>query len=216
MTMPRLLLALIIVAVAAVTVQAYSLSSYRWPTQTVRYYVNPASKYVSAAAAVSAVQMGAANWKTQTRANIELVYSGTTTGTALKLNYKNEVFFRNASASGKVAKTYTYWNSKGQRIDSDILFYEGSYKFFALSGCSKGIYVENVVTHEFGHMLGLQHSGVKAATMSSSMPSYCDRTWLTLETDDRSGLERAYPPLKAMRILTEPGYHAGTGAQTGH
>ena len=189
------ILCAVVCAAAAVTLHGYSLSAYRWPTATVRYYVNPVSKSVSPAAVVSAIQTAANNWNTQTLANIDLLYAGTTTGTALKLNYKNEVFLRNVTNGSLVGKTYTYWDASGRRIDSDIIFYEGSFRFFTNSGCSQGIYLESMATHEFGHMLGLQHSSVRYATMVPTMPTYCDRTWLTLELDDRSGIEKAYPPV---------------------
>jgi hypothetical protein len=193
MTMTRLLVTLtLVLGLAAVTVHGYAISAYRWPTSTVRYYVNPTSVRVSPAAVISAVQTAANNWNAQTLANIDLVYAGTTTGAALKLNYKNEVFLRNTTSS-LAAKTYTYWDAAGRRIDSDIIFYEGSYRYYALSGCSQGVYIESMGTHEFGHMLGLKHSSIKYATMVPTMPTYCDRTWLTLELDDRTGLEKAYP-----------------------
>lgn len=193
--MPRLLLIVTLMAgTAAATLHGYSLSSYRWPTATVLYYVNPASIYVSPSAVTSAIQTAANVWNEQSTARIDLVYAGVTTGTALKLNYKNEVFLRNTTYNGLAARTYTYWDSKGKRIDSDIIFYEGSFRYFTNSGCSsKGLYVESIAAHEFGHLLGLQHSSVSTATMKATFPSYCDRTWLTLDADDKNGLLKAYP-----------------------
>ena len=176
-------------------IEAYVLSQYKWPTSTVRYYVNPASVDLSDNGAISGVQSGAAPWNAS-RANINLVYAGTTTGTALKLNYKNEVFYRNTS-SGYVAETYSWWDGSGRRIDSDIVMYEGNRQFYVNSGCLSGVYVENVMAHEFGHMLGLRHSSVLGSTMYASMPSLCDRTQLTLSSDDISGIERLYPPVSS-------------------
>ena len=64
---------------------------------SVPYYVNPSSIYVSQSAAISAVQTAAVGWSQQSHANIQLTYAGTTNGTSLTLNSKNEVFFRNTS-----------------------------------------------------------------------------------------------------------------------
>ena len=188
-----LLIAALVAGSAIATLQGYSLSAYRWPTATVAYYVNPTSVYIPASAAITAIKTAANVWNSQTNARIDLVYAGTTTGTALKLNYKNEVFLRKETYNGMAGRTYTYWNSKGQRIDSDIVFYEGGYRYFANSGCSQGVYLESIATHEFGHLLGVQHSSVKAATMYATIPAFCDRTWLILDADDRIALEKAYP-----------------------
>jgi hypothetical protein len=157
-------------------------------------YINPQSIYVSASAAISAIQTGAAVWSEQSRANIRLVYSGTTSGSSLVMNNKNEVFFRNGSNGSNVAETYWWWDGSGRLVDADTVMYEGAFQFFTVAGCTVGIYVENVTAHEFGHALGLDHSSVPGATMQPSMPSYCDRTQLTLEADDISGIESLYPP----------------------
>ncbi len=51
--------------------------------------------------------------------------------------------------------------------------------------------LQGVMTHEFGHMLGLVHSGVKDATMYFvQLPAQDARS---LESDDRSALAAAYP-----------------------
>lgn len=192
----RLVLGLTLAAVALVPtsrVEGYAFLGYKWASSSVTYYVNPQSIYVSASAAVSAVQQAAAGWQEQSQANIQLVYGGTTNGSSLTLNGKNEVFFRNGSNGANIAETYYWWDGNGKLVDADIVFYEGTYRFYAFSGCSSGIYVEDVAIHEFGHVLGLNHSSQSGVTMSTAMPGYCDMSQLTLEPDDVAGIETLYP-----------------------
>lgn len=202
----RVLPLLAIVGLASgVSLHGWTDVGHKWTTNTVLYYVNPQSIYVSSNAAISAVQQAAAGWSQQTQANIQLVYAGTTTGASLTLNNKNEVFFRNGSNGSNVAETYYWWDGTGKLVDADMVFYEGAFHFYTVSGCSGGIYVENVAIHEFGHMLGLSHSSVPGATMSPSMSSYCDMTQLTLEADDIAGLESVYPPSSGTPVPSAPG-----------
>jgi hypothetical protein len=198
MTMPIMRRALLPVSAAialasGVYLQAYVDSGRRWSGTSVLYYVNPESIYLSPDLAVNAVRMAATTWN-NTNANIELIYAGTTNSSALTLNYKNEVFYRDGSNGSYVAETYTYWDGNNRYLDGDIVFHEGAFKYFSVSGCQSGVYAENVATHEFGHMLGLKHSTVTGATMYATMPGYCDRTWSTLSADDVSGIVALYPP----------------------
>jgi hypothetical protein len=183
---------LVLFAAFSATVKTYTTVGHNWGTNQVVYYVNPSNLYVSDSAAIWALQTAAAAWHDQTGANIQLVYGGTTNGSSLALNGKNEVFFRNDS-SGYIAETYWWYDGSGHLVDADIVLHE-NYVYFAGSGCSNGIYIEDVAIHEFGHALGLAHSGVGGATMQPSMPGYCDTSQLTLEPDDISGILTLYPP----------------------
>ena len=87
---------------------AYLLSGHYWPTASVTFYVNPANHDMSQQAAIATLQAAAANWSEQSTANIRFVYAGTTSGSSLVNNGKNEVFFRNAS-NGSVAGATYYW-----------------------------------------------------------------------------------------------------------
>ena len=180
---------------SAADLRGYVTVGHTWATNQVLYYVNPSNIYVSNAAAISAIQTGAAPWSSQTLANIQLVYGGATTDSSLSMNYKNEVFFRNDTSS-YVGETYWWYDATGHLVDADTVFHE-NYQFFTGSGCSgsNGVYIEDVAVHEFGHSLGMAHSNVAGATMEPSMPGPCDLSQLTLESDDIAGIESLYPPV---------------------
>jgi Matrixin len=183
---------LLTIGAFGVRVNTYTTAGHTWGTNQVVYYVNPQNLYVSDSLAIWAVQTAAAAWHDQSGANIQLVYGGTTSGSSLTLNNKNEVFFRNDSTS-YVAETYWWYDGSGHLVDADIVMHE-AYTYFAGSGCSNGVYIEDVAVHEFGHALGLDHSGVPNVTMEPAMLSYCDTSQMSLEADDISGIRSLYPP----------------------
>lgn len=182
--------------VGSTTASAYLLKGVKWTTSTVPYYVNPANLDLDAGRAEGAVRFGADTWALQSSAHIALVYAGTTSGTTVQNNSKNEVFFRNASNGSAVATTYSYY-SGDKILDTDIVFWDGAFKFFSgTSGCSGGMYIEDIAAHEFGHALGLGHSETSGATMYASV-SYCSQALRTLAADDIAGIEAVYPGSKS-------------------
>ena len=189
--------ALAVIAAAAGGALAYTTVGHKWATSQVFYYVNPVNLDLPQADVVAAVRKGADAWTQQTTAGIVLTYAGSTTGASLINNGKNEVFFRNATNGSLLASTYYWWDGTGKLVDADIVFYDAAYTFFTgTSGCSSGIYVEDGATHEFGHVLGLNHSSSSSATMYPST-SKCSQNWRTLDSDDIAGVTALYPPVGA-------------------
>jgi len=180
---------------------AYTTNGHAWATSTVSYYVNPSNKYVTDAAAVAAVQTAASAWNGV--ANISLAYAGTTTGSSLTLNGKNEVFFRDDS-SGYIAQTYWWYDGTGHLVDADIV-YNQSYKFYAGNvGCAgDGYYIENTGTHEFGHALGLGHSEIDAATMWPYSVG-CEVIRETPDADDIAAIQSLYHGSSTVSPPTAP------------
>lgn len=93
--------------------------------------------------------------------------------------------------SGIVAITPVWFFSNGSISDADILF-NGSQFSFTTDASSSSMDVEDVVAHELGHMLGLDHSGVVGSTMypfvSGNVTAH-----RSLSSDDMGGLRDAYP-----------------------
>jgi hypothetical protein len=199
---PFVFLAAIAVALTLPTTgQAYKYSGHKWATRSVPYYVNPANSGVTAAKTIDAVQQGAAAWSAQSNADFSFYYAGTTTGNSFAYNHKNEVFFRGSSGS-LVAETYRWYDGTGAIVDADIVFYSGAHKFTTTDGsCSGAMVIENFATHEFGHALGLSHSGNTAATMYPSSKT-CATAWMSLASDDLNGIEALYPGTRSTTTTT--------------
>lgn len=84
------------------------------------------------------------------------------------------------------------WHDKktGEILDVDMELNGGAGDF---TDCSQGcrsrsnIDLQNTVTHEAGHLLGLGHSDVRGATMRPSTGASTETEKRTLEADDRAG-----------------------------
>ena len=82
----------------------------------------------------------------------------------------------------------TYHNACGMIFDADMELNGVSFTFTTSSSPLEiRTDVENTVTHELGHLLGLDHSDVAGATMQERAPQGESRK-RTLEDDDREGV----------------------------
>jgi hypothetical protein len=179
-----------VVGLCAGSVRAYSTFS-KWGSSSATFYVNPANADLDATAAENALKYGLNVWTTQASSGFRYTYGGRVNDTSTGNDGKNVIIFRNASSGGALATTYSWW-SGSSLVDSDIIFWDGAYKFFAgSSGCSGGAYIEDVAVHELGHALGLNHSNDTAATMYPSL-AYCSMDMRSLAADDIAGAQSLY------------------------
>ena len=101
--------------------------------------------------------------------------------------------------SGIVAITPLTFFTTGQIIDADVLFNGGNFSF-TTSGEAGRFDVQDVATHELGHLLGLDHSGCAGA----SMYPYVDPSVIlhrSLSADEVRGIESVYPASAMGSIL---------------
>lgn len=110
------------------------------------------------------------------------------------LNFRDPV---GACTGNCLAATFTGYyaqrsNGTYRITDADIVTnYSGFNWASAGEACSSEIYVEGVMVHEVGHLLGLAHSSVTGATMYPSV-AYCDNGPASLATDDRNAINDLY------------------------
>jgi hypothetical protein len=170
---------------------AYVANGPTWGQPQIPYYVNSANLDLPGLSADAAVRSGADAWYQQSAA-FRFSYAGASSQTTTTNDGINLVLFRNASSGSAIATAYT-WSSGSRIIDTDIVFWDGAFTFFAGStGCSGGFYIEDIAVHEFGHALGLGHSASTSATMFPSTSS-CNTGNRMLDADDIAGVRALYP-----------------------
>jgi hypothetical protein len=121
--------------------------------------------------------------------------SGFTLGDGrVMLNFRDPV---GACTGNCLAATFTgFFQSRGNgttRItDADIVTNSGGFSWASAGeACSGEIFVEGVMVHEVGHMLGLAHSNVSGATMFPTVAN-CSNAPASLATDDINAINNLY------------------------
>ena len=166
-------------------------------TSQVLYYINPRNNSVSESAALAAIQTAAQTWSAQSLATIQLVYAGYTGGSALSLNSKNEVFFRNeAGAGGETDPGRTRVGTFGRsRTSSSARGRPGSRSSPVRRGARGAAFTWKIsAPMNSATCSGFEHHPSTTATMTGIMPGYCITSHRTLDPDDIAGIEYLYPP----------------------
>ncbi len=174
-----------------VLAKAYAVSGARWPNQIVKYYINTANVEGLDPAAIRAdIEAAGAAWHNQGGVSLTLTDAGPTNSSTVAADGTNNIFFRNDGGS-YVAYTTYWWNGNLQLIDSDIVINETYPQITSAMPCNGGLYIQNTITHEFGHFIGLNHSDVPTATMWPS-EGYCEVDKESLDPDDIAGVQSVY------------------------
>jgi Matrixin len=170
----------------------------KW-TGPISWVVNPAhgSNITGATSVGTVISDSFATWRNAPNTALPIGSIGGTTGsTAVGNDGVNVICFTctppgGFGKDGTIAITLTTTNnSTGQIVDADMVF-NGAVSFLTDPVTPTGNVesLQTVATHEFGHFLGLDHTGVIRATMYPFAPAL----ETTLSYDDVAGISTAYP-----------------------
>lgn len=146
-----------------------------------------------------AVQNSFANWRNVNESEIDFEFAGSTTNAVSNAgDNRNVIHWVDSNiGTGVFAVTITTFNTTtGQIVDADMELNDRDFTWDTLGPTSTtGIIgramIENVVTHEIGHFIGLDHPMNSQSTLFfASSPGLIDQT--TLEVDDRAILVNDY------------------------
>lgn len=101
---------------------------------------------------------------------------------------------RSALGPSVTAVTIPVFFSDGTILDSDIIFNPAF--SFSTTGAAKTYDIQSVLTHELGHSLGANHSGIVGATMYQFITTN-STAYANLGPDDTSFVTSAYPSASA-------------------
>ena len=198
--------------------------------------INPANNDIPPATALAVVQASGQSWADVNTSYF--TYNGYEFTAAdsvpkLALDGQNSVFFDGPGANfAPGGSVIAFVRSivdlaNGHTLDADMVFNDRDF-FSSISSpgltpppptppggvAQSSVDLQAVLTHEYGHYFGLDHTSVLGSTMIPFISN--NTTQRTLELDDRAGISVIFPE-SAARGLSPDGvdFHATTGTITG-
>ncbi|HEX8556933.1 MAG TPA: DUF4214 domain-containing protein [Pyrinomonadaceae bacterium] len=222
-----LALAALLLAPAARTTRAYTLqytstaatTQVRWPTTTITVALStslsspPAHVHATGAQVVLAARRALARWALASNIRFNVTTSQNQDagpdGVSL-ITIADTAANRGRFTTGvQPGRALTFFDNAGNIFEADLTvnplvtrfdaFGNQVASFFSTDGADGSYDLESTFVHEIGHMLGLEHSGVLAATMQPrqgtngtfNLPNFTTRT---LASDDVAGIRAIYGP----------------------
>lgn len=205
----------------------------RWKERCVSYYVNEqGSLDISGAAEVTSELETAINesfdsWHNAECSDLQILYGGTTDdartaadGKANVLVWRDQTWPTSYSRTAFALTSVTYNTETGHIVDADIEM-NGEFHTFTVGDENVLIDVQNTLTHEAGHFIGLDHpvpnlddddmprwTAVDLAATMFEAASSGETKKRTLEQDDIDGICSIYPVLDGGRSCTAPPPHS--------
>lgn len=170
-----------------------------WASMPIPFWINQSgSPQIANGSEFTAVQAAFQTWQNDSLANISFVYQGTTPVSTVGQDGLNVVTFVDSSVPiglETAAATFVFSTIDATGSDTiqeaDIaLSTNAALAKFSTSG-GQAYDIQSVVTHEVGHLLGLNHSGLLSSVMTPYMDYGLDGR--TLSYDDMAGAAELYP-----------------------
>jgi predicted Zn-dependent protease len=193
-------------------------ASLGWATRTVEMRAQSAdSQEISRAQLEDAVDHAGAQWTDAACSDFTFTRGASATEVAVGFDWRagtgspdneNIVVFRQGTEGDDVdawmhpvtaigITTVTFLRSTGQILDADVELNDDGFVFSACDDCQARHDLKNTLTHELGHVVGLDHppsfqAGAPSATMYASAPAG-DLDKRDLAQDDVDGVCTLYP-----------------------
>ena len=200
-------------ASAFVTRHDASGDTRRWPASSlpVRYRVGVSGSAEGDEALTKAVLRAFQTWNRVPGSYLRFRYEGRTRTIQPGRDEENCVLWVTAGWRHKpemIAYTTIWFDAQGRVVEADI---ELNAEWFSWSaeGALGKVDVQNVVTHESGHALGLAHSLESTGTTMFPVILLGEVLKRSLDPDDAAGLRALYPT-----VATEVAVYEPTGAPT--
>ncbi len=169
----------------------------KWSAMPVSYWINESGlSQLSNGSEFQAVNGSFQTWQNVQTADVRFIYRGTTSTRTVGRDGINLISFADDSTplgSSVIAATFSFFRSDSGAIvtdEADIIFNPAFQ--YSTSGEENKFDIQSVLTHEIGHLLGLDH----AALISSVMVPFAAVSQLdqrTLSYDDIAGVSEIYP-----------------------
>lgn len=190
--------------------------SLAWSTRTIELRRSGEGAEVSAVDAERVALGSLASWNALACSDMELVLGERTQSRLVGFDWaagsgsaanENILVFRNDNESDPIdawlhqlgalaITTVTFEGNQGELLDADIEINDTGFSFTSCdpeeTECLVDFDLQNTLTHELGHLLGLDHSVEAEATMFASAPRR-DTSKRTLAVDDEAALCAVYP-----------------------
>ncbi len=171
--------------------------SPKWAAMPVPFWINERGlSQITNRSEFEAVLASFRTWEAAPGADVRFDYRGMTSVRSVAHDGINIVSFADDSTpigSSTIAVTFSYFKTQNNTLlfdEADIIF--NPTLNFSTSGETEKFDIQSVLTHEVGHLLGLDHSGLVSSVMVPfSQPSQVHQR--TLSYDDVAGISEIYP-----------------------
>ena len=167
----------------------------RWLKQPIRWRYNHNNlKQLTSTQVLSSIQTALKIWQGPACAKLSFAYDGTTTERWDTQDNKNTIVWSNKIPDPQfdtaLALTLLFYTRDGEMLDADIVL--NSTYTWSLNPKPGEFDLTGALTHEFGHLLGMDHTTDKGAAMyARARPGICPCR--SLQLDDVNALCLLYP-----------------------